>query len=202
MARPRDPALRAARQLQIIDAGLTAFADHGPGATTAQICQIAGVSSGAFFHHFATKVALLVAILDLSSTETAEFFATQDESSSPRASIHAYVERSVADLADRRAARFILAVAAMASSPEVAAALEEQERTSRRGLLDLLDRAQAAGEARTDLPAERLSQWIMMLEDGLASGVASGHAQAADEAALLHEQVDALLDGRSPPRRP
>ena len=197
MARPVDPELRAARRLQIIDAGLPAFAEHGPGATTAKICGSAGIGSGTFFHHFATKDSLVLAILELGTAETREFFAAQDAAASPRAAIHTYLEHSAAELADRRAAGFILAVGAMTSRPDVVAALGAEEDETYRGLLGLLERARDAREIRTDITVERIARWIMMLGEGLADGVASGYAHAADEVTLLHEQVDALLDGDS-----
>ncbi|MFC0675143.1 TetR/AcrR family transcriptional regulator [Brachybacterium hainanense] len=199
MARPVDPALRRARRLQIIDAGLTAFAEHGPGATTAQICSLAGIGSGTFFHHFPTKDALVLAILELGTQELREFFAGQRDAPSPRAALHAYADRIAEDLADPRAAGFILAVGAMTARAAVVAALDADQETTRQGLLMLLGRAQAAAEIRTDVPADRLAAWMMMLSEGLAAGVAGGYARAAEDLPLLHEQLDALLDGPGGP---
>lgn len=195
MARPIDPDLRAARRLQIIDAGLTAFAEHGASATTAQICAVAGIGSGTFFHHFPTKDSLVLAILELGTAEMREFLDGLVTEPSARAAIHDVVDHAVEDLTDPRAAGFILAVGAMTSRPDVVAALAADDQAVRRGVASLLERAEPADRIRTDIPASRLAQWVLMLSDAVAEGVANGQMHAADEIGVLHEQVDALLDG-------
>lgn len=196
MPRPVDPALRRARRLQIIDAGLTAFAEHGyAGATTARICRIAGIGSGTFFHHFPTKDSLLVAILELGTQETRDFFAARDPGATPRQVLHEYVRHAVADVADPRAAGFITVVGGLVSRPEIATALQADEDTARAALRDVVAAAQQQGKVRTDLTADRLADWIMLLIDGFTSRVAGGGFDADAEAPLLAEQVGLLLDG-------
>ena len=200
MPRPVDPVLRRARRLQIIDAGLTAFAKHGyAGATTAAICRIAGIGSGTFFHHFPTKDSLLVAILELGTEETREFFASRDAETTPRQVLLDYVGHAVADLTDPRAAGFITVVGGLTSRPEIAAALQTEEDAVRTALRDAVTAAQRQGQVRTDLAAERLAAWIVLLIDGFAAQVSSGGFDADAEAPLLAEQVELLLD-RAPRR--
>lgn len=200
MPRPVDPALRRARRLQLIDAGLTAFARHGAGATTAQICRIAGIGSGTFFHHFPTKDALLVATLELGTEVTREFFASRDPDATPRQVLVEYVRHAVADLVDPRAAGFITVVGNFVSRPEIATALQADEDTARSALGDLVAAAQQDGRVRTDVPADRLAVWIMLLIDGFASRVSAGGFDTESEAPLVVEQVGLLLDGPAPGR--
>ncbi|OXM71938.1 MULTISPECIES: TetR/AcrR family transcriptional regulator [Amycolatopsis] len=196
MPRPIDPVRRRARRLQIIDAALTAFALHGyAGATTAEICRIAGIGSGTFFHHFPTKDSLLVAILEEGTEETRRFFAAREPGTPARQVILGYVGHAVADLADPRAAGFITVVGGLTSHPDIAAALRADEDTLRAALREVVAEAQHAGEVRTDLPADRLAVWIMLLIDGFAGRTAGGGFEAAAEAPLLVEQVGLLLDG-------
>ncbi len=58
---------------KIIEAGIELFSQKGYEATSVQdICEIAGVSKGAFFHYFPTKEAFFMEILDLWLKELSE----------------------------------------------------------------------------------------------------------------------------------
>jgi AcrR family transcriptional regulator len=50
---------------RILDSALRVFADHGyDGASVTQICEHAGVSKGALYHHYPTKQAVFLALLE------------------------------------------------------------------------------------------------------------------------------------------
>ena len=87
MARTVDPVRHEARRLAIIDAALTCFAADGfDRTTTATICRTAGIGSGTFFHYFPTKLGVLLAIIELGTSDTAAWFEASGDAPSPSAS--------------------------------------------------------------------------------------------------------------------
>jgi TetR/AcrR family transcriptional repressor of nem operon len=72
--RPETPRRGAARA-SLLDAAVTVIRSKGYAATTVDdVCAAAGVSKGAFFHHFESKEALAVAAADHWSTTTGALF--------------------------------------------------------------------------------------------------------------------------------
>jgi len=195
VARTVDPARHAARRLGIVDAALTCFARLGyDGATTAAICREAAIGSGTFFHYFPTKADVLLAILELGTAETREWFAAAAGRADARAVLADHIDRAVAEAVDPRIAGFVRAVSAVLGDPRIAAALAEDERVLRDGLLPWMARAQDAGQVRTDLLAERLTSWLMLLTDGFLGRIASEPAfTAAAEGDTLRDVAQRLL---------
>jgi TetR/AcrR family transcriptional repressor of nem operon len=69
----RPPAVNARDKL--LEAGVKLVRAHGYAATSVdELCRQAGVTKGAFFHHFASKEALGVALADYWSSSTGTFF--------------------------------------------------------------------------------------------------------------------------------
>ena len=195
MARTVDPARHEARRLVIIDAALTCFADDGfDRATTAAICRTAGIGSGTFFHYFPTKLDVLLATLELGTTETAAWFTAQQGRDDPAGVIADYVVHSAAEFADPRIAGFVKAVGAVMNEPRIAAALARDEATLYGGLLPWVEAAQTAGEIRGDVPAARLCAWVMVVLDGFLGRLAGeGGFTAAAEQDMLVDTVQRLL---------
>lgn len=198
MPRPIDPQRHRARRLQIIDAGLTVFARHGyAGATTAAICKEAGIGSGTFFHYFRTKNSLVLAILDEGATESRDFFAAQEGASDAVWVVFEWVRHSLQDLVDPRATGFISVVSGLVMQEEISVALSAHDQATLAGLVRWLDLAQRSGQVRTDLTAERLARWVMLIVDGFAGQVGtSTDFDVAVEQPLLLETVSTLLNGR------
>ncbi len=195
MPRTVDPERYQARRLQIIDAALTCFAASGySGTSTAELCRTAGIGSGTFFHYFPTKQSLLLAILDLGTTETREWFAARRAESDPRSVIDAYLAHTVEDYADPRMGGFVRAVGAVMGEPEVEAAITLDTRVHREGLLPWVAAAQTQGQVRTDVSADDLTDWVLLVLDGFLGRLAAGDGfTAQSQAGMLTETVTRLL---------
>lgn len=76
MSRLTPPAKAPSSRAKLLDAALLAVRERGYNATTVDdLCAVAGVTKGAFFHHFKAKEDLAVAAADHWSTITGEMFA-------------------------------------------------------------------------------------------------------------------------------
>lgn len=150
----------------ILDAALTRFAIDGfDRATTAAICREARIGSGTFFHYFPTKLAALVAILEMGTAETRQWF-TEPSSGPGSRVVMDYVDYFLAELADPRIGGFVQAVGALINEPDVAHAIRADSDALSQGLTRVLQDAQKTGHVRTDCDATTLATWTMVLLDG------------------------------------
>ncbi len=195
MARTVDPERHAARRMQIIDAALTRFSEDGyEGATTASICREAGIGSGTFFHYFPTKIALLLALLELGTADTRAWFGEQGGRADAAQVIDDWVAHNIEMFSDRRLAGFVRAVSAVMTESVVAEALSLDESGQREGLRPWLELAQKAGQVRGDLAADRLSNWVFLLIDGFVARLATDpRFDPVQEAPVLRDAVTRLL---------
>lgn len=92
------PAPVTARE-KLLEAGVKLVRSHGfAGTSVDQLCGAAGVTKGAFFHHFATKEALGVALADYWSSSTGAFFAAAQfhQQPDPVARVLGYIDLRLA----------------------------------------------------------------------------------------------------------
>jgi AcrR family transcriptional regulator len=173
VARPVDPARHEARRLIIIDAALTVFAERGyDGTTTAAICRQAGIGSGTFFHYFPTKLELLLAILTLGIQEVRDAEAGYADRADPLGVILDIVRQGADDAAEPRMPGFVRAVGGVMHQPDVAAKLDEDAQAQRDLILPWVEKAQRAGEIRSDLTPARIASWLYLLTDGFLGRIA------------------------------
>jgi AcrR family transcriptional regulator len=173
VARTVDPARHEARRLVIIDAALTVFAERGyDGTTTAAICRKAGIGSGTFFHYFPTKLDVLLAILTLGIEEVREGAAVYADRTDPLGVLLDIIRQGADDAAEPRMPGFVRAVGGIMTQPDVAAKLDEDAQSQRDLLLPWVEKAQQAGEIRTDLTPARITSWLYLLTDGFLGRIA------------------------------
>ena len=88
-------AVRGVARTQLLDAGVAVIRQRGLAATTVDdICRAAGVTKGAFFHHFESKDAYAVAVAEHWTATTSAMFATAGyhAPSDPRERVMAYLD--------------------------------------------------------------------------------------------------------------
>lgn len=201
MARTVDPRRHEARRVQIIDAAMTCFATMGyDRSTTAAICRTAGIGSGTFFHYFPAKADVVVAMLELGTRETQEWFDHQADRDDAVGVVRDWLAHEVDELADPRAAGVLRAVFAVMTEPAISAALDADDRALRTNLLGWMLQAKRRGEIRTDLSAERATNWVLVLQDGFVGRLAAdtGFSPAREKPVLL-DLLDRML-AADPPR--
>lgn len=193
MARRIDPERHRERRLAIIDAALTCFARKGvEGATTAEICREAGIGSGTFFHYFPTKLDVLLAILALGAEETTAWF--QAREGDPFEVLLAYADHVAEEVRDPRTAGFVVAVSAAMTHPGITQALEADRAALRDQLSLWATRAQRQGKVRKDWSTHDVVAWVMALEDGYVSAVATDpRFDQSRQAARLRDVLTRVL---------
>ena len=190
---------RGGRREAILAAGYECIAELGyAGATTARICERAGVSSGTFFHHFPTKLDLLVELIDhpddpddAGDPDAREKPGEEPDPGDPLQRIVDLVRAEAQEARDPHAARFYLEVAAQLTQELVAAALDRADARQQSAMSAHVEAGQQRGSVRTDEPPTTLARWVPLVVDGYTGRVAVEpvFASPANEALL----VDAVL---------
>jgi AcrR family transcriptional regulator len=166
----------------VLAAAREAFTAEGPDVPLDEIARRAGVGAGTVHRHFATKSALVDAVLAVSVSELAERAETRAEEDDPVTAFFGFLE----ELVESGAAAHELADRLRPSAGDVDTAIRGPVASLDLALSVLLVRAQEAGGVRRDLAG-----------DGLSAVVAAGHA------AFVHPDGGApalrlVLDGLRP----
>ena len=155
-----------ARREQILAGARRAFAQHGyEGATVARLEEETGLSRGAIFNYYPSKLDLFVAL------------STEDEARILRTWVERGFEAAMREIAEENPdwlgvylenARFL----------RTDAAFRERWKTRNPDLEqrahDYLARLQADGEVRDDVPLEHIGRFFGLLADGVAVQTSSG----------------------------
>ncbi|WP_217914648.1 TetR/AcrR family transcriptional regulator [Miltoncostaea marina] len=181
----------AERRSAILAAARAEFARHGfHGAGTAAIARAAGCSEAILYRHFASKKALLLAVLreEIGARVGASRALAPPPGADPVAALPAALAGRLAEEEFATTARLVLLAISMTGDPEVGGAVREVFDSVRAPLRAALDAGQAAGAVRDDVDAGLLT-WIWhglflvaAVRDAVARDGVAAEAVAAAEA--------------------
>lgn len=182
-----DPAKHRARRRQIVDAAATVFATKGfEGATTAEICRAAGISSGNLFHYFPNKRAVFRAVFE-EDDDQARRLADAQDAADPWAALLDVVDLLAGPAADPLTPKLVMEAMLQAQrDPELNALLDGQNDTEHRTIAALLRRAADARQIDPQLDPDDAAAWVTALIAALYTSAATNPAfRPADQLPTL-----------------
>lgn len=176
------------RRAQIVRDARSVFAEHGfDRATVALLEDGTGLSRGAIFHHFPTKLDLFLAVAEEDSRRYAQMIREEGV---------AAIVRVILDPDERIHASLPEIMRLYNSDPEF------RERWAARGepiddaLHEVVDAGQADGTIRDDLPQDALLRFLGIVADGVALQRAFQEDLHRFSDALVRLTQDAIARGR------
>lgn len=154
---------------RIIDAAVACFARSGfHGASMQQICAEAGMSPGALYRYFPSKVSIIAAIAEAEREQHTAFFERLSEADDPvEALANIGIDKLEQLLARRHALLAAETLAEAGRNPEVRGMFDRNQAEACGHLAQALRRGQARGQVDPDLDVQTAVHLILAMGDGL-----------------------------------
>ncbi|MFJ8441028.1 TetR/AcrR family transcriptional regulator [Kitasatospora griseola] len=186
------------RRTRILDTAVAHFAQLGfRGTSLARIAKDAGLTQGGLLHHFRTKEALLVSVLEASDEHDIErFFA--EECATVAEWFHRLVDLTAYNARRPERTRMFNALAGESGDPEhpAHAFFARRYRTLSADAAQSLHRGVDSGELRADTDCPALARELLAVMDGLQLQWVLD-PQAVDMPAHLRRYLDRLYRAQS-----
>ena len=177
---------REAQRRKILRAGITVIARDGyAGASLRKVAQEAGHTTGALTYYFADKEALVRAIIGHMFDSFDRLLDSDDDNLDHRSAFKRWLDLNA------NSESWVAGVQLIANArhePSFAAIYRERYARYRQRLTGILQRQQAAGTVRNDIPAELLADHIGSIGDGWMIML------PIETERFAPERVDALVD--------
>lgn len=172
----------ARRQARILDGARHCFARYGyAGATVNRLEQEIGLTRGAIFHHFGDKLGLFVAVATRQAERAGEQLAREGIVETLVTLLHEDPDWLITSFEMGRLYR---------TDPEFRERWEQRGRPIDDALPAIINRGQAGGTVRSDVPTEVLTRFVGIVADGIAAQRAfMGDVPDAEEALQLVEDA-------------
>jgi AcrR family transcriptional regulator len=163
-----DPVKHEEKRQQILDAAGRCFARDGfQGASISDICAEAKISPGHLYHYFASKEAIVAAMVEGGLEAASERFSQIVDSPDVLAAFASEVQQTKARH-DRSGRMLLLDLLAEAErNPALAKVVQEHSRDVRRLLAEFIRKGQAREQIDTSLDPELTAAILMSVFDGL-----------------------------------
>ena len=171
--RVTDPEKHQAKKQMILEAAKACFAEQGFHQTsTAQICAAAGVSTGNLFHYFASKKAIIAAIVEEDLQQTQIFVAALREQENLVTALDAFFDVVLDVASDPAQASLALEIAAEAGrDAEIGVLYRLSTRVMREELEYLVSLGMERGQFSRQFSAASVVHCLMVMVDGIFSRV-------------------------------
>lgn len=155
---------------RVLDAAMACFARSGfHGASMQEVCAEAGMSPGALYRYFPSKVAIIAAIAEAERSRHVAFFERMAEADDPVEALAGIgIDTLEQMLAGPQAALCAEVMAEALRNADVREMFDRNIREARAAVVSALQRGQVRGTVDPALDVETAVQLIMAMGDGLA----------------------------------